>query len=116
MSNKWAPQDWLGAGYSLASNAISLTTADKDGDKALPEVTDAEAHATTGDIRKVLFGLMEAIFNAWNGTAAADRPTRMTVQKSAFTDVNTGLVEKTYTMRFTTEAEAYEVVDEPVEE
>lgn len=107
------PSTWLGAGYSLANNAISLTTADKDGDIALPEVTDAEADPTTGDIRKVLFGLMEAIFQAWNGVAAADRPTMMTIQKGSYANVETGRIETTFTARFTTVAAGYEVADEP---
>lgn len=107
------PSTWLGAGYSLASNAISLTTADKDGDKALPEVTDADAHATTGDIRKVLFGLMEAIFQAWKGVDVDDRPTMMTIQKGAYTNVETGNIEMTFTARFTAVAAGYEIADEP---
>lgn len=107
------PSTWLGAGYSVAGNAISLTTADKDGDKALPEVTDAEAHATTGDIRKVLFGLMEAVFQAWNGVEVANRPTMMMIQKGSYTNVETGNIETTFTARFTAVAAGYEVADEP---
>ena len=107
------PSTWLGAGYSLPCRRLCLPWSGKDGDKALPEVTDADAHATTGDIRKVLFGLMEAIFQAWNGVAVADRPTMMTIQKGSYANVETGQIETTFTARFTAVAAGYEIADEP---
>lgn len=79
----------------------------------MPEVTDADAHATTGDIRKVLFGLMEAIFQAWKGVDVDDRPTMMTIQKGSYANVETGQIETTFTARFTAVAAGYEIADEP---
>jgi predicted 3-demethylubiquinone-9 3-methyltransferase (glyoxalase superfamily) len=91
------PSTWLGAGYSVASNAITMNTNDAAENKTLTELTDAEAHATTGDIRKVIFALQEKLFAAYNATATADRPTKMTIQKSTSVNTATGVVTNVYT-------------------
>lgn len=77
-----------------------------------PEMTAAEADAATGDIRKVFFAILEKLVDAWNDTDAADRPTKMTVTKSAVIDTGTGVVTNTYTLRFYTSISSQEVVDE----
>lgn len=67
---------------------------------SFPEMTAVEADADTGDIRKVLFALMEQLYGAWNDTASADRPTQMIVSKTSTVNVSTGVVTNTYTLRF----------------
>jgi len=77
-----------------------------------PELTAAEADAATGDIRKVMWALMQKIYDAWTDTAAADRPAKWTISKSAVIDSTTGIVTNTFTVRFYTEISSQEVSDE----
>jgi len=76
------PSTWLGAGYATGTNTVIFNTNAAASNKLLAELEDAEAHATTGDIRAVVHALCEALFVAWNAQASADRPTRMTISKS----------------------------------
>lgn len=78
----------------------------------LAEVTDAEANASSGDWRKVCFGLVEMIYKKWTLTAIADRPTKMAVSRSSSVDEATGQITKYYTFSFVTEAGSIEVVGE----
>jgi len=78
----------------------------------IPELTDTEANATSGDIRKILYALCERFAKEWNGIATADRPSNMTISKSISPDVSTGQDTLTYVMRFITEATSREVADE----
>jgi hypothetical protein len=107
-----SPSAWLGPGYSLDSNEIKFTTADASSDVALPELTDVEAHPTTGDIRSVVHGICEAIADAWAATPQADRPVRMTINRSAVLDNSTGNLTYTYGISLVT-TPAVEVADEP---
>jgi len=79
---------------------------------ALPEVTDAEAHATTGDIRKIYFGLSEAMYQSYNNAATADRPTRMRMYRSNTTNETTGIITRTYTVQFDLGVATIEVAPE----
>jgi hypothetical protein len=75
-------------------------------------MTADEADAATGDIRKVIFAICEALFQTWNATATADHPTMMNISKSTSVDVSTGVITNYYTFRFYTESSGEEVVDE----
>ena len=77
-----------------------------------PEMTDAEADATTGDIRKVLFAIMEQLWAKWLATATADRPAKMTINRGTSTDDRTGVVTKQFTLVFKTQVSGQEVADE----
>lgn len=81
---------------------------------AVPELTDAEANASTGDIRKILFALCDKFAQDWINTATADRPSNMTISKSISPNVTTGQETTQYVFRFTTAVAAgsREVVDE----
>jgi len=68
---------------------------------ALDEVTDTEANATTGDWRKVLFGIMEMIYWKFTGTATADRPTKATITRTQKLNNTTGEITRIYTVRIT---------------
>lgn len=78
----------------------------------LDEVTDTEANASTGDARKVIYGMMEAIYQKWLGIPTADRPANMTIAMSPSMDPNTGRITKFFTMSFVLEPTGVEVVDE----
>lgn len=78
----------------------------------LDEVTDAEANATTGDWRKVVFGLMEMLYLKWLGTASADRPSKLTISRTSTVDNTTGDVTRSYTVRVTVSASTVDVAAE----
>lgn len=78
-----------------------------------PELTAGEADATGGDIRKVLFALMEKLHQVWAATPSADRPTRMVITKTAVLAVATGEITNVYQIRFTNELLTQDVKDEP---
>jgi hypothetical protein len=78
----------------------------------LQEVTDVEGHATTGDYRAVIHGLMELLFNKYNNTPTADRPTGVTVAKSTSPNVSTGIDTQYYTVTVKTISSGSEVVAE----
>jgi hypothetical protein len=77
----------------------------------LAQVTDAEADETTGDIRKLVFGIVDALHLAWSRIASADRPTRMTIYKSSQSSGTT--LTHTFTIVFVNEVASEDVADEP---
>jgi len=97
----WIP-DWSEDGTTIS---IPLAT--------FAELTAAEADATTGDIRKILYALCEKFYDSWNNTVTADRPTRMTIYKSSSPNVSTGITTHTYQFRFENAVSAQDVADEP---
>lgn len=80
--------------------------------EALHEVTSAEAHATTGDYRKVNYGINEMQYQCWLATALDDRPEKMTMSRSSSTDDVTGLTTRFYSFSYVTEPSGIEVVAE----
>lgn len=106
-----APSAWLGAGYSLAANAITLNTADAATDATLLELTDVEANATTGDIRAVFHGLSEGMFAAWLAQATADRPQQVSITR-VISGRPDGKVNYQYNLNFVMDANV-EVAPEP---
>lgn len=95
-------------------NITSTGTADNTAQALGPldDVTDFEANASTGDARKVIYGICEAIYLKYLGIPTADRPSRMFLSASSTVDSLTGRITKTYTFRFTLEPTGVEVVDE----
>ena len=45
----------------------------------LTQLSAADAHATTGDFRKIFFALFDFMYRAWKAPAEADRSTKMIV-------------------------------------
>lgn len=107
-----APSGWLGAGYTASANAIHLQTNDAGSNKTLPMLTDAEAHATTGDIRKIYLAVCEAIYQSYNDKAVADRPAMMSLYRSDAVNSETGIITRTYNFQFKLADPAVEVSDE----
>jgi len=77
---------------------------------SLPELTAVEAHNTTGDIRKILFALLEKMRTAWDLVAIADRPTKLT--QSSSSSVSGNLITRTYNYSAIVEPSALDVVAE----
>jgi len=101
------PTDWI-ANWSEDGTNISVPLTD------FPELTAAEADAATGDIRKIMFAIAHKFYDAWNDTVLADRPNRMTLNKSISTNVDTGIATNTFTCRFENEITGQDVADEEV--
>ena len=78
----------------------------------LDEVTDTEANASSGDWRKVVFGIMEMLYLKWIGTPTADRPAKLTISRSSSVDNTTGDVTRSYTVRVTVSASTVDVAAE----
>lgn len=80
-----SPEAWLpGLTANTGDHTLRFTTGDASGDKSLPNLTDAEADPTTGDIRMVSLSICEALRQAWL-TQDPDLPTTMTVSMTAMT-------------------------------
>jgi hypothetical protein len=80
---------------------------------SLPELTDAEADAVTGDSRAVMFALVDQMESAFNDIIEADRPTKMSITKNADIAVGGGEVVRNYTFSFYLTPATVEVSDEP---
>ena len=80
-----------------------------------PEMTAAEADAATGDIRKILYALLEKLYAVWAALAVADRPSRMTMSRSTSVNDTTGEITRQYVITLVTApvAGGIEVEDEP---
>lgn len=112
-----SPAAWLGAGYNHVTGKIELNTNNAATNKLLPELTDAEADETTGDIRKLLFGIFDGLFVRFrtknDSLAAEDRPQRMVFTRSTVVNEATGVITRSYTVSFQLGASSIEVIDEP---
>lgn len=107
------PATWLGAGYAADSSGhtISLNTGNAASNQLLLELTDAEADPETGDVRKLIFALMESLNVAWEAQDPVDRPARMMMYKSSV--VTGATITHTYTVTTVNEITAQDVADEP---
>lgn len=101
------PTAWL-PGYTSNGTTISIPIA------TFPELTVDEAHATTGDIRRILFAIADKMFKTYNALPESDRPARVEMFKSASIDVNTNVLTNSYTQTYECNIAGQEVLDEPV--
>jgi|LauGreDrversion2_6_1035139.scaffolds.fasta_scaffold31484_2 hypothetical protein len=107
------PTTWLGAGYSAnsGSNTVTFTTGTASTNVTVAELTNTEANASTGDIRKIMLAFVEQFYRAYNATATADRPLKMTITRNIVAgqdNVNTA----NYQFSFTLSPTVLEVADE----
>jgi len=99
------PANWI-ASFGEDGTNIGVPIA------SFPELTEAEADGTTGDIRKIWFAILEKLWNEWNDRAAGDRPGKWTQTKSMSVNTTTGVVTTTYVSTIYTGVLTQEVVDE----
>ena len=99
------PSVWI-LGWSEDGTNITVPIA------SFPELTAVEADGTSGDIRKILFALMEKLISAWNSTPIADRPAKMNIFRSTNVNDQTGVVTKQFSLIFNTVISGQEVQDE----
>jgi hypothetical protein len=99
------PSTWI-ASWSSDGTNITVPIA------SFPELTAAEANATTGDIREVSFAICEKLFQFYNTLASADRPVRMTISKSASINSTDGIVNNSFVFSFQTTIDTQSVIAE----
>jgi hypothetical protein len=109
-----APSGWL-TGYTLSGSGTTAAInfgISGNTNATLPEITTAEANASTGDIRKIYYGIADQMYKSYSDKATADRPNRMTFTKASFVDATTGLITSSYTFAFVLAATGLDVTDE----
>lgn len=82
------------SGYSADATAITIPLA------ALSGLTQAEAHATTGDAREVLRIILETYVAAIEGMASGDRPVSMTLARGNLIGLTNSTVRRSYSASF----------------
>jgi len=97
-----APSNWL-TGYSLNTNTVNVQTSNAGATATFPELTSAEANATTGDIRKIVYAVIEQLYQKFQATTAADRPNRMSISRSSTVGAD-NTVNHTYVLSLTLSA------------
>jgi len=102
------PTTWL-PNISEDTTNITLPLA------SLPELTAAEADGASGDIRKILYALMEQLYSVWAAQEVADRPTKFTMTRATSVNDDTGAITRMYAITLVTApvAGGIEVEDEP---
>jgi len=106
-----APSNWLGAGYVLTSNSVGFNTNDSATNKTLPQLTTAEANATSGNIREVIFAMVEAFYQAYITKDTVDRPTKLTISRNGNT-TSTGNINYVYNFQIEVSPTAVNVANE----
>jgi hypothetical protein len=114
MAYTQVPSTWLGAGYTLSGSGASAAInfgINGNTNPTFTDITAAEANATTGDIRKIFYGVVEGIYQKYLAQAA-NIPNRFSVSKSSSVNSTTGLITANYSIRFVLEASGLEVTAE----
>jgi hypothetical protein len=97
------PSLMLGTAYAASSTNVTLAIAD------FSELTSGEANATTGDSRKILFALLEGVYNRYRALADTDESNKMKVNRSRNLNAD-DTITSTYTFTFTLSATGLDVV------
>lgn len=82
--------EYKAAGATVTADSIVIPLT------ALAGLDAAEAHATTGDSRKIAFELIDAIYAYINGLATADKPTKLNITRTSSVDDATGNVTRNH--------------------
>jgi hypothetical protein len=99
------PTAWF-TGWTSNGTNITLPIAN------VTNLVSGEADVATGDIRKILYHLLDKIWAVWTALATADKSTKMTIYKSSSTNVTTGQITHQYTVTFINEVSAQDVASE----
>lgn len=100
-----APNTWFDS-WSEDGTKIEVPIA------TFPELTAGEADGATGDIRKVLYALMEKLVSEWNERAPADRPGKMDVVKGSTLNPANNQITAVYQISFVLAPSALDVAAE----
>lgn len=108
-----SPSNWLGAGYTLTSNVVGFNTNDAATNKTLTQLTTTEANASSGDIREVMFAMLEAFYQAYIAKDNADRPSKLSISRNGTTTA-AGNINYTYNVQIEVRPTGVNVTPEPV--
>ena len=107
MAYSAVPTVLFGDNYAFTTPDITISVTDN------ASVSDAEAHASTGNYRNIMYGLLEDMYTRFNALITADRPTKMTFTRATSVNDSTQTGTVAFTVRFTTDDLNGEVSDEP---
>lgn len=80
--------------YAATSTDLTIPLA------ALPNLSSAEANASTGDSRELLRSILDTAYNSIQALPEADRPKKMTITKATPQVVSTNVLRISYTVSF----------------
>ena len=103
-----SPSEVFGTGYSSDGSSITFTIGSTG---LLTNLTSAEANATTGDYRHVIYELLNFFFTEFNAVPTADTPTQMSITRSR--TESGGVLRTRINASFNMEASSLSVLDEP---
>mgnify|MGYP001769334204 CR=1 FL=1 len=99
------PAQWV-ANWSEDATNITIPIA------SIPEITAADADATTGDMRKCIYALLAKFYAFWLTIPIEDRPAMMTIYRSTSVNDVTGETTQTFQFQFKVTNTGTEVADE----
>lgn len=79
---------------------------------SLPQLTGTEANPSTGDFRKIMFAIEDAVYDSYQAVASADRPTKWVNNRSSSISDSSDITTRNFTNQFSTEATGEEVAAE----
>ncbi len=106
---KFGPSEYFDGIDVVADNLVIPMAAVPELDEA--EVVGGSDSGDVGDIRKVLFALLEQVWAEWP-KAWEDKPVKMQFSKSVGTNTDTGVATQSFFVSFDTEISGAEVIDE----
>jgi hypothetical protein len=98
------PGEFFGAGYTLGSSIVGLTTATEGSNVVLAQLSDTDAHPTTGQTQQVCLAIAEAIYQKLLAIATADKPTNMTCVRQSNIDDTLSIRTVSYVLTFKSDA------------
>lgn len=89
------PSGFFGPGYSASSLANTITfNTSTHADPCLPQLSNDEADAATGDYRRIVHAFLNMLFA--NYTALENKPTKLNMVRNVVEDPTTGELVRTY--------------------
>lgn len=79
---------------------------------SFPELSEAEADGSTGDIRKIMFAICQQAYAKYVALPTSDRPVKMVVTKNSTLDSATNVLTSTFTFKFLNEILSQDVAPE----
>jgi len=103
-----SPSEVFGSGYSSDGSSITFSIGSGG---ALPNLSSAEANATTGDYRHVAYELINFFFDEFDAIPTADLPTQMSITRTR--SETAGVLKTRINASFNMNAGTISVLDEP---
>ena len=82
------------SGYTADGTALTIPYT------AIPGLTSAEAHGTTGDARELIRLILEKYFTTIQALPAADRPAFMSMTRGSLVGIDSNTVRRSYSISF----------------